>query len=118
MPQDWSTQPEAAGPVSERRPRAFNDGLERFPEAAGPQSETPGVDYGSPGQIRIGRIEPQLDRATVDRERAEADRRYYLREQVERAALQAGLTALQAAEAAQRITTEAREAADRAVNRS
>jgi hypothetical protein len=80
-------------------------------------SETPGIDYGAPGQIRIGRIEPQLDPAVRDRERAEAARRWELRQQVERAALAAGLTALEAGEAATRLQKEAAEAADKAVKR-
>jgi hypothetical protein len=117
MAQDWSAQPEAAGPVTERRPIPAGDGFDAWPEAAGPSSEVPGTDYGSPGQIRIGRIEPQLDRATIDRERAEAARRYDLQQQVERAAVAAGMNALAAAEAARKITTEAAEAAGKAVKR-
>jgi hypothetical protein len=117
MPQDWSAQPEASGPVTERQPRQMRDGLERWPEAAGPVSETPGQDYGSPGMIRIGRIDPPLDPAVRDRERAEAARRHELHEQVERAALQAGMNALAAAEAAGKLATEAAAAADKAVQR-
>jgi hypothetical protein len=80
-------------------------------------SETPGVDYGSPGYARIGRIDPPLSPEVRDRERAEADRRWQVRLAAERAALAAGMSALQAAEAADKLIAQARETADRAVIR-
>jgi hypothetical protein len=115
MPMDWQDQPEASGPVTELPPRAYGDGLDRFPEASGPMDDRQDLNT---RYVTIGRIENQLDQATIDRERAEADRRFYLQQQVERAALAAGLNALQAAEAATRLQQEAAQAADKAVNRS
>ena len=69
MPQDWSAQPEAAGPVTERRPVPAGDGFDAWPEAAGPMSEVPGQDYGSPGQIRIGPIPALMSPEQTARER-------------------------------------------------
>jgi hypothetical protein len=114
MPMNWEDQPEAAGPMTEYPPRAYGDALDRFPEASGPADDR---QDRTTRYVRIGAIPHQLDAATIDRERAEADRQFYLRQHVERAAMQAGLNALQAAEAAQRITTEAAAAADKAVKR-
>jgi hypothetical protein len=118
MPQDWSAQPEAAGPVTERRPVPAGDGFDAWPEAAGPVSEVPGQDYGSPGQIRIGPIPRLMDPEMRDRERAMAERQAIIRERAEQAALAAGLAGLQAAAAADKVITEAKAAADRAVKLS
>jgi hypothetical protein len=117
MPLDWSDCPEASGPVSEPRPPAATDGLGRFPESAGPVSELPGVDYGSPGYARIGQAPALLDPATRDRERAAAERQHAIRQAAERAALAAGMSALQAGQAAGEMIDRAREAADTAAMR-
>jgi hypothetical protein len=118
MPMDYDQCPEFAGPVSEPRPPATTDGLQRFPEAAGPMSELPGIDYGSPGFARIGRIDPPLSPEVRDRERAQAERQWAIRQAAERAAMAAGMNALQAGQAAGEMIDRAREAADRAVQRS
>jgi hypothetical protein len=115
---DYTDCPEFAGPVTEPRPPATTDGLERFPEAGGPMSEIPGVDYGSPGYARIGQVPALMDPEMRDRERAFAERQAIIRERAEAAALQAGLSALNAAAAASKVVTEARAAADRAVKAS
>jgi hypothetical protein len=115
MPQDWSAQPEAAGPVTERRPVLAGDGWDAWPEAAGPMSEVPGQDYGSPGQIRIGPIPALMSPEQTARERAMAERQAIIREAAERAAIQAGMSALQAGQAAGELIDRAKAAADKAV---
>ena len=85
---------------------------ERFPEASGPMTDVQATGTRLPV---IGPVPRQLPWEMVLKERDQAARRYELRQQVERAALQAGLTALQAAEAADRLQREAASAADKAV---
>jgi hypothetical protein len=112
---DYDQQPEFSGPVTEPRPPATTDGLERFPEAGGPMPEIPGIDYGSPGYARIGQVPPLMDPEMRDRERALAERQYLIREAAERAAMAAGMSALQAGQAAGEMIDRARAAADKAV---
>jgi hypothetical protein len=105
--------PELRGPITERRPPAGS----HFPEAAGPSDDLQDttartVTYTS------GRTVYDRSWAEIEKEREADARRYELRLAVERAAIQAGLTAIQAAEAADKLQREAREAADRAVKRS
>jgi hypothetical protein len=89
------------------------------PEASGPQTEgaVNGVKYGDPGYPSIGRPPLQLTPEQRDRERNADARRHEARLRVERAALAAGLSALESAAAADRIIREAGEIADRAALR-
>jgi hypothetical protein len=88
------------------------------PEAVGPQSEgvLNNVQYGDPGYPSIGTIPPLMSPGMRDRERALAAEQYERRLVVERAALAAGVTALEAAATADRILREARETADKAAS--
>ena len=88
-----------------------------MPESSGPSSEGTlfGQTYGSPGMPTIGRIEPPISPEMRDREREQAARAYEVRLAAERAALQAGMTAMEAAAAADRLLREADSAAAKAV---
>jgi hypothetical protein len=92
---------------------------EDCPEASGPQTEgaVNGVQYGDPGQISIGRPPLQLTPEQRDRERAAAAVLYERRQRVERAAMAAGMSALESAAAADRLQAEAASIADRAALR-
>lgn len=91
MAYDWTTQPEAAGPATEYLPPADS----RYPEAAGP-SPVSGTraDADAAAFARIGPIPHLLDTATRNRERAAAERRGALLQQVEQAALTAARDSL------------------------
>ena len=60
------------------------------PEAEGPQSEGIlfGKNYGDPGMPTIGQPPRIMSVEQRDRERAEADRKFELRQRIERAAMQ------------------------------
>jgi hypothetical protein len=116
MPMDYTQCPEFSGPIT-HQPPPNGTGWERFPEAAGPMCEVRGQDYGTPGMPTIGAIPHLLSPEQRDRERAHAERQYAIREAAERAALAAGLSALEAADAAAKMMDEAREAADKAARR-
>lgn len=83
------------------------------PEAAGPQSEGTlnNVQYGDPGYPSIGAIPPVMSAEQRDRERAEDERRWQVRQAAERAAIAAGQSALEAASTADRLIREAQETA-------
>jgi hypothetical protein len=86
------------------------------PEASGPQTEGAinNVQYGDPGYPSIGRPPLQLTPEQMEKERAADARRHEARCRVERAALAAGLSALESAAAADRLQAEAGEIADKA----
>jgi hypothetical protein len=89
------------------------------PEASGPQTEGElfGATYGSPGMPSIGAPPLQLTPEQRDRERNAAAAAFERRMRVERAAMAAGLSALESAAAADRLQAEAGEIADRAALR-
>ncbi len=89
---------------------------EQCPEFAGPQSEGElfGQTYGSPGMPTIGQAPRIMSVEQRDKERDEASRRYEARLRVERAALAAGASALEAASASDRVLREAAEVAAKA----
>jgi hypothetical protein len=105
-------QPEYRGPA---RAVTFESTGLRWPEDLGPFSEIPGQDYGSPGMPRIGAIEPLLDPATRDRERADCERRAVLRQQVEQAALAAARDAMTAHTLSAQVFEGVSEAVEKAV---
>lgn len=86
------------------------------PEAMGPQSEGAinNVQYGDPGQVRIGPIPRQMPQDMMERERAAEEHRFEVRQRVERAAIAAGATALESGATADRILREAADAAQKA----
>jgi hypothetical protein len=86
------------------------------PEASGPQTEGAinNISYGDPGYPSIGRPPLQLTPEQRDRERNAAAVLYERRQRVERAALAAGLSALESAAAADRLQAEAASIADKA----
>lgn len=112
-----------------------------YPESAGPVTEAAAgggaaLDVQALAQHSV-RL-PQLDAAALadgqyvpvrgadpyrmsaeqrDRERAEAERKFEIRERIERAALQAGASALEASATVSRIEREAGEVAVKAANR-
>jgi len=88
---DWTEQPEAMGPQSEG---AINN-----------------VKYGDPGYPTIGQPPRQMSVEQRDKERDADYRRYEVRLAAERAALQAGQSALEAAATADRLIREAQETA-------
>ncbi len=83
------------------------------PEAMGPQSEGTlfGAKYGDPGYPTIGRPPRQMSIEQMEKERDAAARAWERRQQIERAAIAAGVDALQAAD---RIEREAAEIAAKA----
>jgi len=88
---DWWEQPEASGPSSE--------------------SDMNSAQYGQPGFPSIGAIPPIMSPEQRDKERDADSRRYEVRLAAERAALQAGQSALEAAATADRLIREAQETA-------
>jgi len=88
---DWWEQPEASGPMSE--------------------SDMNQAQYGQPGFPTIGAIPPIMSPAQRDKERDADYRRYEVRLAAERAALQAGQSALEAAATADKLIREAQETA-------
>jgi hypothetical protein len=84
-----------------------------MPEAMGPQSEGAinNVAYGDPGYPSIGQAPRIMSVEQMNRERDDASRRYEVRLAAERAALQAGQSALEAAATADRLIREAQETA-------
>ncbi len=115
----WQDCPEAAGPVTES---AAGGGAPALDVQALAQHSVrlPRLDQ---GELAQGRYVPlrgadpyQMPAEMRDRERAEADRRWEIRSRIERAALEAGASSLEAAATYDRIAREASEIADKAVS--
>ena len=87
-----------------------------MPEAAGAQSEGElyGLTYGSPGMPTIGAIPPRQPPEMRDRERAEADRRWQIRQRVEAAATAISISAMEGRTLADQVLAEAAAAAEKA----
>jgi hypothetical protein len=91
---DWDEQPEASGPSSE--------------------GELFGATYGSPGMPRIGQPPRQMSIEQRDRERAESERKFEVRQRVERAAMLISVSALEGGKVADELLQDAAEAARKA----
>ncbi len=89
------------------------------PEAAGPQTEGAinGVNYGDPGYPSIGQPPRQLSIEQRDRERAEADRKWAIRQRVEAAATAISISAMEGRTMTDQILAEAAAAAQKAALR-
>lgn len=113
---DWSEQPEASGPMSEREAggldvQAIAQGRVRLPQLD-PAALAQG-DF-----VPLHGFDPY--RPTPEqtaRERDAAARKFEIREAAERAAIAAGQSALEAASTADKMLREARETADRVASR-
>ncbi len=89
---------------------------EDCPEASGPQSEGVlfGKQYGDPGMPTIGAIPRRLSVEQTERERAEAARKWEVRQRVERAAMLISVSALEGGQVADELLADAAEAARKA----
>lgn len=89
------------------------------PEAMGPQSEgaVNGIEYGMPGYPSIGQPPRQLSPGQMERERAEAARKFEVRQRVERAAMLISVSALEGGKVADELLADAAEAARKAAAR-
>lgn len=89
------------------------------PEAEGPQSEGIlfGKNYGDPGMPTIGQPPRIMSVEQRDRERAEADRKFELRQRIEAAAMSISVSAIEGRTMTDQILAEAALAAERAVLR-
>ena len=116
----WEDCPEAAGPVTENVASGGAPSLD-IQALAQHSVRLPQLDQAELAQGRYVPVRgPDLYAMSPemrDRERAEADRRWEIRTRIERAALQAGASSLEAAATYDRIAREAGEIADKAVNR-
>lgn len=92
---------------------------EDCPEAAGPQSEGAinGVQYGDPGYPSIGRPPRRLSIEQTERERAEADRKWAIRQRVEAAATAISISVMEDKTLTDQILQEAAAAAEKAASR-
>lgn len=90
---------------------------EEVPEASGPISESDmgKACYGQPGYPSIGKIPHRLPPEMVARERADAERKWETRQQIERLASAIAISALEAGTMTDEIIAEINAAADRAV---
>jgi len=112
---DWQDCPEAAGPVTEAAASGATLDVQALQQHSVrlPQLDQEALRHGEYVPIR-GPDPYRMSPEQVARERAEADRKYQVREAAERAAIAAGQSALKAAATADRIIREARETADKA----
>lgn len=92
---------------------------DEMPEAAGPQSEGAinNVQYGDPGYPSIGRPPARLTPEQMERERAEADRKWQVRQRVEAAATAISISAMEGRTMADQVLQEAAAAAEKAASR-
>jgi len=108
----WEDCPEAAGPMSENAAGGLD-----VQALAQHSVRLPQLDQ---AELAAGRYVPlrgpdpyRMSPEQVNRERAEADRRWEIRQAAERAAIAAGQSALEAASTADRMLREAAETAAR-----
>ena len=94
-------RPALRWPHADRCAEAAMKDWTEMPEAAGVQSEGElyGLTYGSPGMPTIGAIPPRQPREQMERERAEADRRWQTRQRVEAAATAISISAMEGQDA-------------------
>jgi hypothetical protein len=110
----WESQPEASGPVTE--PAASYGAALDYQGLAQHSVRLPQLDPAAPpgSMVPLSRTTALLPPELRDRERDAAARLYERREAIERAAIAAGMSALEAAAAAGRIAAEAAETARKA----
>jgi|SRR5271166_2486292 len=114
--QDWWECPEAAGPMSENTVggldvQALQQRSVRLPQLD--QAALADGQYVPARGFDPYRMSPEQEA----RERAEADRKFEIRQRIEQAALAAGASALEASATVARIEREAGELAGKAANR-
>lgn len=114
----WQDCPEAAGPVTES---AASGGAVLDIQALAQHSvRLPQLDQAALADgvyvPRRGHDPYRMSPEMVERERAEAARKFEIRQRIEQAALQAGASSLEAAQTYDRIAREAAGIADKAVS--